>query len=39
MTSQRVRGVIVACKSSGRNLKPLFCGQDTTTGTPPADLT
>ena len=34
--SHLVRGVIAASRSSGRSLKPLFCGQATGTGTPPA---
>ena len=34
-SSHLVRGVIAASRSSGRSLKPLFCGQLTTTGSPP----
>ena len=34
-SSHLVRGVIAASKSSGRSLKPLFCGQLTATGSPP----
>ncbi len=34
--SHLVRGVMAASRSSGRSLKPLFCGQFTATGTPPA---
>ena len=34
-SSHLVRGVMAASRSSGRSLKPLFCGQFTGTGTPP----
>ncbi len=37
--SHLVRGVIAASMSSGRGLKPLFCGQFTNTGSPPMSCT
>ena len=37
-TNHLVFGVIAASRSSGRSLKPLFCGQATSTGTPPINF-
>ena len=37
-SSHLVFGVIAASRSSGRSRKPLFCGQATGTGTPPASF-